>query len=305
MAERISGTYIRVGRARTIKPEFSKHEALFDLEQSSGLPVRLAFACLWSHCDREGRFQWRPRSLKTDVMPFDEVDFSRVLHALGTGGFVVPYEINGEMFGFCPSWKRHQVINNREQASVIPAPTPQSIEEARKQLNLPLVIDASLTRELPVVVASATREPRVEQLSLTREPPVGHAGQGEGKGREGKGKDKTTGTLARAQRLPESFAVTDEHRAFAKKHGLPDADKNVEQFKDHWRSVAGQKGVKLNWDATFRNWLRIEAKMYSKGGLSNSNGNGKPKGTTPDADDLIRERREKRAAADAERNHAK
>ena len=27
-------------------------------------------------------------------------------------------------------------------------------------------------------------------------------------------------------------------------------------FKDYWSSVAGQKGVKLDWSATWRNWIR-------------------------------------------------
>lgn len=28
------------------------------------------------------------------------------------------------------------------------------------------------------------------------------------------------------------------------------------KFRDYWKSVAGQKGVKRDWDATWRNWLR-------------------------------------------------
>jgi uncharacterized protein YdaU (DUF1376 family) len=38
----------------------------------------------------------------------------------------------------------------------------------------------------------------------------------------------------------------------------PDLDirQVAEQFKDYWVSQAGQKGVKLDWDATWRNWVR-------------------------------------------------
>ena len=32
--------------------------------------------------------------------------------------------------------------------------------------------------------------------------------------------------------------------------------KVAEQFKDHWIAQPGQKGVKLNWQATWRNWVR-------------------------------------------------
>jgi hypothetical protein len=38
----------------------------------------------------------------------------------------------------------------------------------------------------------------------------------------------------------------------------PDLDVRqvAEQFKDYWVAQAGQKGVKLDWDATWRNWVR-------------------------------------------------
>ncbi|GAA4169527.1 hypothetical protein [Shinella granuli] len=80
-----------MARIRTIKPEFFKHEGIFDAEQETGLPLRLAFAGLWTQCDREGRFAWRPRQLKVDILPYDELDFLRVLDALATRGFIVKY----------------------------------------------------------------------------------------------------------------------------------------------------------------------------------------------------------------------
>lgn len=30
----------------------------------------------------------------------------------------------------------------------------------------------------------------------------------------------------------------------------------LEKFRDYWASVPGQKGVKLDWDATWRNWIK-------------------------------------------------
>lgn len=111
-----------MARIRTIKPEFFLHEELFDLEQSTGLPVRLAFAGLWTQCDREGRFLWRPRVLKTQIMPWDDVDFSKVLDALHSAGFVKRYEFDGKEYGYIPSWKSHQTINLRESESRLPDP---------------------------------------------------------------------------------------------------------------------------------------------------------------------------------------
>lgn len=145
-----------MGRIRTIKPEFFINEELFDLEQETGLPIRVAFAGLWCQADREGRFKWKPRTLKATILPHDDVDFSRVLHALTTRGFVQKYTVESVDFGVIPGFARHQVINNKERASDLPKPTENK----------------DLTREPRVSNAKSTREERVTQ------------------GREGKGTSK-------------------------------------------------------------------------------------------------------------------
>jgi len=148
-------------RIRTIKPSLFLHEELFDVENETGLPIRLAYVGLFCQCDREGRFKWQPRSLGAQILPFDGVDFSRVLDALATRGFIVRYASNGVDFGHIPSWSKHQVINNRESKSDIPPPVAS--------------IDTETTSE--DVDASGTREARVK-----------HASHRERKGMEGNGK---------------------------------------------------------------------------------------------------------------------
>ena len=159
------------GRIRTIKPESLTDEGLWDLETETGLPVFRAYVGMWMYADREGRFEWRPRPLKAAILPYWEGDFSRVLDALATRGFVVKYACGGREYGVIPSFKRHQVINNREQQSEIPAPP-----------------------DTPAIPNTPTREPRVTHAGNA--PPV-HA-QAEGKGREGKGTDDRRVTRAPA-----------------------------------------------------------------------------------------------------------
>lgn len=119
-----------MGRIRTIKPEFFLHEELFEAEAKSELPLRLAFIGLWTQVDREGRFKWRPRTLKTQILPFDtDVDFGDVLDALERAGFVRRYAVDGEVFGEIPSWRKHQQINHREARSTIPAPLDSAPED--------------------------------------------------------------------------------------------------------------------------------------------------------------------------------
>lgn len=131
-----------MARIRTIKPDFFRHDGLYNAEQETGLPLRIAFAGLWTACDREGRFEWKPVQLKLDCLPFDEVDFARVLDALLTRGYLVKYEVEGAVFGHIPTWRKHQVINNRESASRLPEPNKINEMPTRAAR----VADASTTR---------------------------------------------------------------------------------------------------------------------------------------------------------------
>jgi hypothetical protein len=59
-------------------------------------------------------------------------------------------------------------------------------------------------------------------------------------------------------RLPEDWMPSDEDRAFAEQHGKnPHAI--APSFRDYWHGVAGAKGRKADWSATWRNWVRREA----------------------------------------------
>jgi len=182
-------------RIRTIKPEFFTHEELSDLELTSKLPIRLSFIGLWCAADREGRFKWKPRSLGIQILPYDDIDFSVILDALVSKGFVKRYEVDGSEYGFIPSFPRHQVINNREQASTIPS------------------FDQELTRESGVDDACS-------DALKSRESGVGHACKGEGKGKEGKGregKDEKLELPFESDEFELAWSMWQEHRKEKKK----------------------------------------------------------------------------------------
>lgn len=132
-------------RIRTIKPEFFLHERLFDLEKETSLPLRLCFIGLWSAADREGRFRWEPRKLKSQIIPYDDwVDFEDILNALSSGKFIIKYAFGEKIFGFIPSFKDHQHVNIREAQSMLPAhdsPECTCIHVTEKvQSNIPPII---------------------------------------------------------------------------------------------------------------------------------------------------------------------
>lgn len=112
-----------MARIRTIKPELFRHKGLFDLEQKTGLPLRIAWAGLLTVADREGRFKWQPEVIQLDVLPFDrEVPMDLVLEELWKAGFIHRYCVGDREYGRIPSFLDHQVINHREAKSKIPSP---------------------------------------------------------------------------------------------------------------------------------------------------------------------------------------
>lgn len=84
----------------------------------------------------------------------------------------------------------------------------------------------------------------------------------EEKNREEKNKTNVGGSSkaeARASRLPNDWNPTAQQIVFCRTQ-RPDlnADEVACRFRDYWAAVPGAKGRKLDWDATWRNWVRNE-----------------------------------------------
>ncbi len=247
-----------MARIRTVKPEFFRHEQLFEAEKACGLPLRLAFAGLWTACDREGRFVWKPRALKLDALPYDDVDFAAVLDALAAHGFIVKYEAGGSTYGHIPSWSKHQHVNQRESPSVIPAPDGAAPDDT----------DARMCTHLPAPVVSR--------------------GEGKGKGREeeremeGKGEERAArdapppGCEARvapeqkphATRWPKNAVVAEQWlrlgEAARQRHGLAPLDLRLEaeKFANYW-AARERDAVRADWQKTWINWV-LKAETHGR-----------------------------------------
>lgn len=231
-----------MARIRTIKPSFFRHEELFEAEKSSGLPLRVAYAGLWTAADREGRFAWKPRALKLDCLPYDECDFSAVLDELAARGFIKKYEIEGQSYGYIPSWKDHQVINNRERESDIP-------------------------------------EPRVVHASSTRQGPA--QAEGKGREEEGKGTDSgATAPRARdvekipkkvSRPLPDNYQIPSAVNTRALELGLS----NSEIAREHTKFCNHAKQTDrrcAEWAPAEETWMIGAAERLGKQPASNSSG---------------------------------
>jgi hypothetical protein len=126
-------------------------------------------------------------------------------------------------------------------------------EEPAKKAPLSLVPTPVVSIGKEVAVESARASPQQQSLML---PISGSAA--EAKPAKGKTDDGQRGSW-----LPPDWQPDPEQLTFAAECGL-DARETVERFRDYWIAVAGVKGRKRDWGATWRNWCRREARSDTR-----------------------------------------
>lgn len=119
-------------RSRNIKPGFFRNECLADCDPLS----RLLFAGLWCLADKAGKFEWRPRRIKADILPYDDCEVERLLGDLVRCGFIEHYAINGTEYGRVTNFRQHQRPHHTEKDSALPDPNPDD--------NTPLTVNSPL-----------------------------------------------------------------------------------------------------------------------------------------------------------------
>lgn len=61
----------------------------------------------------------------------------------------------------------------------------------------------------------------------------------------------------RGSRIPEDWVLSDKQIAWTReKAPTLNVSEEAEKFRDHWQAKAGKDGVKLDWEATWRTWVR-------------------------------------------------
>jgi len=151
-----------MARIRTIKPMFWTNESLVELPYE----YRLLFIGLWNFADDEGFLENRPKQIKLQVFPGDDVNVVSGIRALMKHSLIdsLSLTVGGKTLKVLriPGWKDHQVINR---------PTKSAFHDAYV----------------------AYQGQRLTEKRLTAESVSTHGGlTREGKGKEGKGKEVTS-----------------------------------------------------------------------------------------------------------------
>lgn len=93
---------------------------------------------------------------------------------------------------------------------------------------------------------------------------------------------------ARGSRLAPNWFPTPTDYAFASSEGLTreEINREADRFRDYWTAASGRNACKLDWQATWRNWIRSDLRKRP----SSRSGNARRNGGGPDAFDRLAER---------------
>lgn len=149
----------------------------------------------------------------------------------------------------------------------------QVVRTALKRFESEQMVDTKVTHGKTVItLCNYEKHQRSENetnTSLTQDQhkPNTQKKQGnQGEQKEPIGSLAPTASKKRGSRLSQDWFLPTEWGKWAVDEGWPEETIRAEadKFKDYWHSVAGSKGVKLDWQATWRNWMRNAPKAQTQ-----------------------------------------
>lgn len=217
-----------MGRIRTIKPAFFLNEDIATLPVES----RLLFIGLWCIADKQGRLVDRPKRIKAELYPYDNIDVEKCLNDLHKTRLINRYttDINGVATDIIQviNFSKHQRCHHTEQDSQLP------------EFKDGISINRSFT---------------VKQPLDNGEYSVGTVIR-EGKGKEGKG----GGKKARSNNSVFSKPTIQELHLEIQRKGWPEkiAANESEKFYNHYESNGWKVGKNkmVSWTHAVAGWMK-------------------------------------------------
>lgn len=91
---------------------------------------------LWMLADSKGRFEYKPRSMKLDILPFLDYSIQGTLDILEAAKFIRTYEVNGQKYGSIPTFTEHQRITGKEATEGEKFPAEPNLNSHNQQGNI-------------------------------------------------------------------------------------------------------------------------------------------------------------------------
>jgi hypothetical protein len=133
-----------MARARNIKPGFFQNDELAELTPIT----RLYFIGLWTICDFKGSLEYRPKKIKAQILPYDNVSIEELTINLERSRFIRLYSSQGKSYINITKFTKHQNPHKNEKAAGSSIP---EFEESEQQ-----VLDLEGELEKPDLIGTST-----------------------------------------------------------------------------------------------------------------------------------------------------
>ncbi|WP_330438800.1 hypothetical protein OHB44_27915 [Micromonospora sp. NBC_00821] len=226
-----------MARIRSIKPEFFTSEIV----ASVPISARLTFIGLWTHVDDNGVTVDNPKLITAALWPLEDdprealARVSGDLTSLSTAGLIARYEVSGRHYLFIVGWDEHQRVSHPSKPRYPRPAEPLTSEDTT---------ESAPSGEAPETLASLPENLVPEQGAGSREQGAGSRDM----------------PRKRGTRIPDDFAVSDDMKAwFATNCPGVNGQRETQKFRNYWSAKTGQAATKLDWAATWRNWMLTAA----------------------------------------------
>ena len=229
-----------MARARNIKPGFFRNADLVELSFES----RLLFIGLWTLADRSGRLEDKPKQIKMEIFPADNIDCNALLDDLASTGMLARYEVDGKRYLQVVNFAKHQNPHRDEKASTIPAQFEEQEEAVKPDANTVQAPCNTDARTVAIVLNPDVLIPDslIPDASTKKTPPRKRSASVEAKPDDVEQQTWDDWVALRAKkRTTVSKTVIDEARRESIK-----ADLTLERFLQIW-CLRGSQGLQAEW----------------------------------------------------------
>lgn len=243
-----------MARIRSIKPELRTSLVVADWPRD----VRYLWVLLWGYVDDHGYGVDDARLIKADCLPLDDDVTGAVigewLDLITKSGPLCRYVSGGKRYLHVPSWTEHQKPQHPKD-SKIPRCPHHDLGQSRSDLHEDFMKPSGNPPE-----------------NLTPEQGAGSREQGDGAGSAPQAAPAAKPRTKRGTRIPDDFVVTDDMKTWFQENcqGV-DGPREHQKFMNYWRAKAGAGATKLDWPATWRNWMLSAAERFQPARASPGN----------------------------------
>jgi len=253
-----------MARARNIKPSFFTNDELGEVNPLA----RLLFIGMWTIADFKGCFEYKPKRLKVQLLPYDDCNIEELVIDLEKSGFISTYTVQGRQYIKALNFTKHQNPhkNERESGSEIPNIDQADQVSSEKPLNNSDLenIENNLEQDgtdradsLNLIPDSLNLIPEVisDVVENSASP---------------KRKPKTQKTS-----VPKNFGISEQVRTWAASKNFGDLEQHLEYFT----AKAAANGYKYaDWDAAFKtairdDWAKLRTPRYPNQGFQSAKQN--------------------------------